>query len=102
MDNEDNLYPRSGAFLPTEPVVQVQARQTEETNVVHDYPILKGVLSRLDERITFYSSVDAYPDEVKTKPEEFMHLVAANKIICDSLRAEKTFIEGLVIAHVNK
>jgi len=99
MPEEYNPYPLNGQyFTPTVPQEQKQAAEDERDEVLTQLPLIKKVLKRLDDKISFYESVNSIPDEVKTKPDEFMHLYAANKLTCDNLKQERGYIQ----AQINK
>jgi len=92
----DNVYPLTGqAFRPgVKSIVEKNERSKEQ--IVEQLPLVKEVLAHLDKQIAFYDSVNSVPDEVLLKPEEFMHLIAANKLTVQNLRAEKGFIESKI------
>lgn len=101
MPDLDNLYPNDGQyFSPTEPKDQREAREAEENELFSALPLIKAMIGRLEERITFYGSVESVPDDVLVHPEEFMHVVAANKLVKQNLESEKDFLEDLVQEHV--
>lgn len=93
----DNLMPKGGGyFLPTEGQDQINERQTEKAKVFEALPLLQEIIDRFAEKAEFYGSVDSIPEELHTKPDEFMHAVAANKLTRDNLLAEKDYLEGLI------
>lgn len=99
MDSDD-LMPNDGTYFGLrEPQEQATARQKEKANTLEALPILKDLLRRLDQRIAFYGSVDSIPEEVKTKPEEFLVVHNANQMTRDNLRSEKEYIQGLLEEH---
>jgi glycerophosphoryl diester phosphodiesterase len=97
MTEESNLYPNDGQYftLPS-PVDQKKEKDQEENEVIGTIPVLKDIVKRLEERIEFYSSVKSIPDEVKVKPEEFMHTVAAYDLLVTNLTQERTYIDSLI------
>jgi len=99
--DSDNLYPRSGAYRPTEPSTQVADRAKESAQTLKAMPIIEDLLIRFEEKIAFYGSVESVPEEVLTIPDEFMHIVAANKIIKGLLEAELDYLRDLVKTHVS-
>lgn len=94
----DNLMPKSGQYfgIPQEDQDLISERQTESAKVFNALPLIQEILDRFEERIAFYSSVDSIPEEIHTKPDEFMHAVAANKLAKDNLISEKEYLEGLL------
>jgi len=64
-------------------------------------PIIEDLLIRFEEKIAFYGSVESVPEEVLTLPDEFMHIVTANKIIKGLLEAELDYLQDLVKTHVS-
>ena len=71
-------------------------RRAIAAEVTKNIDVLGDIIETLDEQIKFYSSVDAIPTDVQTKPEEFMHVVAANRITKENIAAIKDSIEGLI------
>lgn len=57
---------------------------------------LQKVLDRWDERITFYKSTDAIPEEVITDKEKLAIYISANKRIVEILREERSFLESVI------
>ena len=99
MLEEYNPYPLSGQyFTPTVPAAQQEAKEQAREEALKQVPLLQKVLKRLDQKIAFYDSVNSIPDEVKTKPEEFMHLVTANKLTRDNLMQERSYIQAQIDA----
>lgn len=98
MFEEFNSYPTNGeSFAPLFiSRSQLEKKEAERAEVLAEVPLLKKVLQRLEKRISFYESVNSIPDDVKTKPEEFMHTVAANKLTRLNLIAEKRYIEARI------
>jgi hypothetical protein len=98
MDN--NVYPNNGAafFTPSEPADQARQREEEISKTLDAVPLLKEIISHFDEQITFYSSVDAVPQEVLADEKAFMHVIAANKLTVMNLNAERDYI----LAEVDK
>lgn len=99
--NPDDMYPNdSSYFLPQEPPEQVSERRKEKAKTLQNQTILRELIIRLEERIAFYGSVDAMPNEAKTDPVKFMYIHNANQLTRDNLRAEKEYIESLLDTHV--
>lgn len=94
---DDNVYPNQGDyFTSSEPEDQAIERNQEEAAVVNASPIIQEEIGRLAQRIEFYSSIDAIDASTMMNPEDFMHAVAANKIVKSHLIAEKGILEGLL------
>jgi len=93
---EDNIYPRSAEWFLKEPTVQAEERANEKDQVLSNAPQLRDTIARLNKSADFYESVNAIDDSVLTKPEEFMHVVAANKLAADILRKEAVRLSSVV------
>lgn len=91
---EDNAYLNNG--LPFEPASRQRARDKEKAEVLQALPKLKEIVERLSDRIDFYKSVDSIPAEIMASPDEFMHVVAANKVVVQILDTERSLLEGLI------
>lgn len=93
----DNLYPNFGApYIPTEPIAQAVAREEEIKDTLAAIPLLEETIKHLDERIAFYESVNSVEPGAMTKPEEFMHIIAGNRIARDNLMIERSYIIGRI------
>lgn len=94
---DDDVYINDGSnyFLPREPQEQQIDRKREQAQATEQEAILQDLIDRWDERINFYESVKAIPDEVKLDPEAFMKIVTVNSEIVDILKAEKEYIESI-------
>jgi len=97
---DDNLYPRSSASLLAPPSEQTLEKEKEANQVQANAPVIRDIITRLDERIAFYSSIDSVPADSITNPDTFMHVVASNKLTRDNLQAEKDFLEELLNTYV--
>lgn len=95
---ENDILPAgySGQLFAKEPTQQVTETSQKRTDTLAQLPLLKEVLEHIDARIAFYDSVNSVPEEVHTKPEEFMHVIAANKLTRDNLLAERGFIQSRI------
>jgi hypothetical protein len=98
---DDNLYPRNGAFRPTQPIQQQIEAQKEEAQTIAALPVLKELVERWRDRVEFFGSLDSVPDEVLADTELFMHTVAGNKVAKLNLQAELDFIEELIEQHAS-
>lgn len=96
---DDNLYPRSGAYRPLEPTNQILEKQKIEAQVVKALPLIQELLTRFEEKVAFFKSIDSVPEDVLTIPDEFMHIVAANKLVAGMLEAELNYMRELVEEH---
>lgn len=97
---EDDVYPNNGEFVagvPREPIEQALSRKKEKAQAAEFSTVLQDLLSRWEDKIKFYESVRAIPEEVKLKPEEFMQAVTLNAVIVEILEAEKEYIESIII-----
>lgn len=95
---DENLYPRSTEYYqPNEEDKRVEeAKQAEINAIKQDMNKLQKVLDRWDERIAFYKSTDAIPEEVITDKEKLAIYVSANKRIVETLREERSFLESVI------
>ena len=96
----DDLYPNDGQFfggVPLEPIDQAIERKQEKAKSLEKENILQDLLERWQEKIKFYESVRAIPEEVKLDPETFMRAVSANAVIVEVLEAELQYIESLIV-----
>lgn len=99
MDSED-LYPNDSSYwLPSEPREQKIARKKEQAKTLEAVNVLKEIVKRLDERIEYFGTVDAIPDEVKYDPTAFLNMHNANQMVRNCLRSEKEYIESIIDAH---
>lgn len=89
------MYPNNGEFFG-EPADQKDKRTKDENQIANLMPLISDMVKRFKERITFYSTNEGITDEVLTSPEEFMHVVASNKLVVDALISEKEYLEGLI------
>lgn len=96
---EDNLYPRSSAYLPSKPDDRKVAEAQEKDQTLAALPIIRDVIARLDERIAFYDSRKSIPLDVRTDPMK--HLIASNSNdqTAANLETEKNYLEDLVKQH---
>lgn len=92
----DDLYPRDGSFYqPEEPEAQVKEKAEERARVKSAMPMLNDLIKRFDERIAFYGSIDSIPADLTKSPASFQRLVAANRLVKDTLVSEKEYLEVL-------
>lgn len=100
MDSE-NLY-RSSAYRPSEPASQKVEKVKEKAQTVAALPLISAIVERFEDRVKFYGSIDAVPEDVLTLPDEFMHLVAANKLTRSLLQAELEYLKELLSEYAGK
>lgn len=93
----DDLMPNDGTyFAPKVPEEQKSEIDTENIKAKAAEPVINDLIERFKERISYYKSVDSVDSSVLTVPDEFMHVIAANKIVAESLAAELDHLEGLL------
>lgn len=96
----DDVMPNDGSyFMPREPEEQVIARKKESAQTLESVAVLKDMISRLDDRIDFYGSVDSIPPAVKADPKRFLITFNANQLTRDCLRSERDWIQDLLDTH---
>nr|DAS27804.1 MAG TPA: hypothetical protein [Caudoviricetes sp.] len=96
---DENLYPRSTEYYqPNEEEDKrvEEAKQAEINAIKQDMNKLQKVLDRWDERIAFYKSTDAIPEEIITDKEKLAIYISANKRIVEILREERSFLESVI------
>lgn len=91
----DNVYP-GGSYYPSEPVSQVKERDEEVSKTLLAIPRLQEAVDYLDERIAFYGSLDSIDPGLLTMPNDFMHVVAGNKVAKANLEIERDWFIGLI------
>lgn len=97
----DNLYPNDGQYFPlSEPQDQKDEKEAEQNDVLSLIPTLKNFVERMEEKIAFYKSVDAVDEEQLLNPDEFMHVIAANKLVAQCLTAEMEYFKGLMDEYI--
>lgn len=94
---EDNLYPNDSSYFSVrEPEEQVRDRKKEKAKALQGQAMIKEIVSHLENRIDFYGSVDAMPEEVKLDANAFLLAHNANELTRDNLRSEKEYFESLL------
>jgi hypothetical protein len=89
----DNVYPNNGEyFTGAAPINQQEEQEKKEKETLDQLPLLKEVLDHLESRIKLYSSIDSIPSDVRLHPDEFMHVVEANRLTRTNLQQERNFI----------
>jgi hypothetical protein len=99
---EDNVYPNDSSqyFMPREPAEQIIERKKEKAQTLEALNEFRAIVNRLEERIRFYESVANIPDEIRTKPDEFLIMHNTHTLMVRTLTSEKEYIEGLLNAHI--
>lgn len=92
---EDNLYPNHGDYFGRQPIEQERDDKKEAKAYTDQRDIIAEFITRLDKQVEHYKSTDAIPAEVLTDPNEFMHVVAANKIVAEVFKLELNRFETL-------
>jgi hypothetical protein len=72
---------------------QVQDEDAKRNATLEQLPLLGEQLEHFDKHIAFYDSKKSIPTEVLARPEEFMHTVAAHKLLVSILEAERGFLQ---------
>ena len=96
---EDNLYPRSTEyFVPNADMDEQRekAKQAEEEATKKDLHKLQQIVDRWNERIDFYKSVDAIPNEAVTDKEQLSIYMLAHKEVVRILREERSVLESVI------
>ena len=96
MQQDDVLPNDSPYFGLNEPVEQVIERKKKRAQTLEAQPVLKEILSRLNDKVALLGSVDAMPDELRTDEKKFMTAHNGHTIARDILRAEAEYIQGLI------
>lgn len=97
---EDNLYRRT--FPQTIVPEQAEAADKERRDVLSELPILQAVIDRLQAAVDHLGSINAIGSDVLTSPDDFMHVVAANKLAKASLEAEIVGLTALIEDHAKQ
>lgn len=93
----DSVYPNFGEpFTAAAPPQQKQDQDAKKQATLSQLPLLREHLERLDKQIIFYDSTKSIPDVVLVRPEEFMHTVAAHKLVVSILEEERSFIQARI------
>ena len=95
---EDNLYPRSTEyFVPNADMDEQRekAKQAEEESAKKDLNKLQQIIDRWNERIDFYKSVDAIPNEAVTDKQLSTYMLAHKEVV-RILRQERSELENII------
>lgn len=94
---EDDMMPNDGTyFFPREPKDQVLSRKKEKAQTLEGLTVIQDLLKRWSEKIAYYESIRAIPEEVKLNETQFMHTVAGHAVVLEILETEKEYIEELI------
>lgn len=96
---EDNLYPRSTEyFVPNADMDEQRekAKQAEEEAAKKDLNKLQQIVDRWNERIDYYKSLDAIPNEAVTDKEQLSIYMLAHKEVVRILREERSALESII------
>ncbi len=96
---EDNLYPRSTEyFVPNADMDEQRekAKQAEEEATKKDLNKLQQIIDRWNERIDYYKSLDAIPNEAVTDKEQLSIYMLAHKEVVRILREERSVLESVI------
>lgn len=98
MIQEDNMYLNDGEYFQNvlKPKDQANEQENQKNEVLTALPLLNEMVKRFEERIAFYQSIDAIPDEVVSIPEELAHVIQGNKLAARCLKNEKNILEGMI------
>lgn len=93
----DDLYPNDGeVYILQQPFEIEKEIKDEEAQALKSEPLLKKTMDHLSNRIAHYKSIDAIPEDTLANPEEFMHVVAAQKVVVSILESEKELLRQLL------
>lgn len=90
--HNDNIYPLNGNAYRNSFAEAKERKVESDEQILEQLPVLQDVITHIDKQITFYDSVNSIADDVLVHPEQFMHVVAANKLTADNLRQERNYI----------
>lgn len=96
---EDNLYPRSTEYFVPHADMDEQrekAKKEENAAVAKELNKLQQIIDRWDERIDYYKSLDAIPNEAVTDKEQLSIHMLAHKEVVRILREERSALESII------
>ena len=96
---EDNLYPRSSEYYIPNTEMDKQREEAEKADkaaAARDLNKMQQVLDRWNERIEFYKSTDAIPEDVIADKEKLATYMLAHKRVVEILREERSVIESII------
>ena len=95
---EDNLYPRSTEyFVPNADMDEQREKAKEEENaaVAKELNKLQQIVDRWNERIDYYKSLDAIPNEAVTDKQLSTYMLAHKEVV-RILREERSVLESII------
>ena len=96
---EDNLYPRSTEyFVPNADMDEQREKAKKEENaaLAKELNKLQQIVDRWNERIDYYKSLDAIPNEAVTDKEQLSIYMLAHKEVVRILRQERSELENII------
>lgn len=95
--NDNKIYPNTTEYYVPEDTA-TKAREAELDLVEAESGIIREFFDRLDERIKFFSSIDAIPEDIQGDEKKFMYHAGVNKLLVSVLREERAAFETLLDA----
>ncbi|MBB1566360.1 hypothetical protein HG431_001065 [Candidatus Saccharibacteria bacterium] len=95
---EDNLYPRSTEyFVPNADMDEQREKAKKEENaaVAKELNKLQQIIDRWNERIDYYKSLDAIPNEAVTDKQLSTYMLAHKEVV-RILREERSALESII------
>ena len=95
---EDNLYPRSTEyFVPNADMDEQRekAKEEEDAAVAKELNKLQQIVDRWNERIDYYKSLDAIPNEAVTDKQLSTYMLAHKEVV-RILREERSVLESII------
>lgn len=96
---EDSVYPNDGTYfggVPLEPQEQAIERKKERAQTLEKDDILKDLLERWQQQLTFYCSTKNISDEVKLDLPKLGQVMIAYGEITQVLEAEISYLKSLI------
>lgn len=91
-----DMYPHDSTYYKLDtPEDQKVADRKTEGKVRAGLEIIEDIIKHFEERIAFYDTITAIPDEVIANPDELMVYVAGNKLTKQNLTQEKEWLTAL-------
>lgn len=95
---EDNLYTRSTEyFVPNADMDEQREKAKKEENaaVAKELNKLQQIIDRWNERIDYYKSLDAIPNEAVTDKQLSTYMLAHKEVV-RILREERSVLESII------
>ena len=95
---EDTLYPRSTEyFVPNADMDEQREKAKKEENaaVAKELNKLQQIIDRWNERIDYYKSLDAIPNEAVTDKQLSTYMLAHKEVV-RILREERSALESII------